>query len=617
MTGSANVDRIAPASRDATIQFATRVDDTAYVVTRNVEPPVLGIVDLARGQTLETYELIHGWASWPKGGAWHDGDLYLSLFGTTTVQRFETDTGRVTTPFELSNGDPPFALAADDEKLYVGERGGDIFEFDTSTGPDQLAAFDTRIQALSVAPETLYVSFGPMAGLRAVDRESGTAESLLPAELDDERIVKYAALAGTDLVVGTQPTAKIAVVDTETGASRVWRPDPEGKTVQCIAVDDRTAFFGIDAPRSHGRTVDVYTLELTTGDLRQVSRLPSGINPVRMTAGGRLFVAPKQSLSARPDGESLVSVDGDPPVEVLDQQAAGVPARPELPQSIGRFDGRPVVGGHAKVTIHAIDGSGTVETASLLGEPKAMTEVGDALYLAVYPSAYVARYRPSDGIEYLDRVGDEQNRPRAIHYHEASGLVLLGTHPMGGLLGGAVAAYDPDRGELATDRDVVEDHSIGAVTGIGDLAYLGTEIRDGDNYPDIDVAEARLIAWDPVARVQRWSMSVPDATLVRDLVATGGRLVGVTGDGELFACDPGARELSWGDRVGEGGGLVVSETGTFGATSDRIYRVDPETASAEVLAAGFDGDWFNWGMVAAVDGDLYTIEGKDLVRIEP
>jgi hypothetical protein len=59
-----------------------------------------------------------------------------------------------------------------------------------------------------------------------------------------------------------------------------------------------------------------------------------------------------------------------------------------------------------------------------------------------------------------------------MHYHEPTGLVLIGTRPDFGQLGGAISAYGPESDRLVSvDRHVVPDQTVNAVTSLGEDVF--------------------------------------------------------------------------------------------------------------------------------------------------
>ncbi|MFB6295721.1 MAG: hypothetical protein ABEH66_02645, partial [Halobacteriales archaeon] len=315
----------------------------------------------------------------------------------------------------------------------------------------------------------------------------------------------------------------------------------------------------------------------------------------------------------------------------------GLPRGAGNVQSLLAAGGDVYAGGSMVTGVHHVD-AGEFEQFLTAGEPKVMRFVDGRVYQAVYPGAGIVEYDPGTGERRdLAWIGEQQNRPRSMHYHEPTGYLLVGTRPDKGYIGGAITAYDLDGDELVSvDRDVVPDQSVTGLASIGGTVFLGTEIYGGAGTEPV-ADSARVAAWDPRERTVCWETTpYDDAHTIRGLTVLDGLVYGHASGGRLFGIDPGTREVvvegSFDDSIDRGqegreahyrematGDLRAHGGRIYGVTAQRAVVFDPERGEVETLQEGLRGDeaWHNFPQVAIDDdGSLYVAEGKDLLQVE-
>ena len=104
----------------------------------------------------------------------------------------------------------------------------------------------------------------------------------------------------------------------------------------------------------------------------------------------------------------------------------------------------------------------------------------NSLYLGIYPSAVIKRMDTHTGeSETLLDLGSlcGQDRPYMMRYHD--GLLLIGTVPPNGRLGGALAVYNTETGGYAVFPNLIEGQSICGLAGREGLIYGSTTIFGG------------------------------------------------------------------------------------------------------------------------------------------
>ena len=614
-----------PASVDATIQSAEVVDDVLYVVSRNVQPARLAAFDLESEELVLHEELPEGNSGAHASIASAGTDLYFNLHGSRALYRFDTVTEELTLLDHVpgDDGAPPFGVGAGpDGRVYVGTRNADLYRYDPSADSLDLLTEvpgDLPVQRVVPQGDTVFVSAGPTAALFAVDPATGETHAIDIPELDGERIFKFVDASEDWLVVGSTPKAKVAIIDREAFEDyRVIRPEPEtGKTIQTLRIVEDSAYFHAMTFTDRGRSIPLYRVDLRTEELTKLCTLSGRTNPVGLFVRDRPLVVPKQSLS-QGRGEPIVHFDGpEGGADVVDLQAGGFPPRPEPPQSLTVSDDGPIVGAHAKLSFHDLD-AGERWAVGMTGEPKAMLPGADSLYIASYPGALIQRYDfDREEPTVIKKIGHEQNRPRDIAYHPGRESIFVGTHPVEGFPGGAVAEYAPATDELTVDRHVLQDHSVSTVLPWGDGVIVGTEIPTNEQYRTVDLPDtAALVGWDPDERSTTWQLAPVDgAKTFKTLIERDGMVYGYTPAGAIFEVDPAAPEVTRSLSLPAGGGSLVEHGGEiYGVTEQRLFRLDVEDWSTTDLLEDFGGHWFNWPMIVTDGESMFTLRGTDLVE---
>lgn len=628
------------ADPSTTIARSNRVGDVEYVVTRSVSPTMLGAVDLDARRVVDYHEFPSGGGAW--GIADIDGDLYVGMYPNADLYRFDTSEGELRRVARFPEDTYTTDLAIADGTVYAGTYPtASVYGYDPES--DEIRGFgeaitdEDYVRNLAVDGDDIYAGIGAHAHLIHLDRVSGTRTDVLPVDLRDDSWTWVRDLTADLVLVQTEPSGTIVVLDRE-DAAEVGRVDPYDSVGACSAVVDGTTYFLAEgALRGY---------DLAADSIRELAAVPvDGLESRPVVDGGVFFLAGDTLCQYDREGGS-VSVLATLPewaVEVrgadlspryfsaaltddlwvydriaggssvIELRTAGLPPCAEQAQSIAELDGTPVVAGHGKVHVHDEDR----RRFHVPGEPKVMTAIDETLYMGIYSGAKIASYtRERDGVCVEATIDEAQNRPRAIHHHDSSGQLLVGTKADYGTLGGAISAYNPETGTLETHRNVIEEQTIHAITSIGDSVYLGSEIYGGLGIDPV-AEEAVLAGWDPESGAVLFDLTpVPGGEMINTLVSTGGLLYGCTGSGTLFVVDPGAESVVYTAEIASPVGQFAVHDGTiYGVTTDRLIKIDPGTYEVETVLDGLDPCWFNWPMLAIDDASrAYFLEGYDLVR---
>lgn len=607
--GTAEVIGLGPAVLGAPIVGAAVRGDRGYVVTRGLVPPVLGEIDLVSGRVIRNVELPTGQGGW--GAAATDDTVYAGMYPVADVHRVDRAAGTVTSFPRLGNEQFAFDLAvAPNGVIYAGTYpGGRVYELDPTTNQVRnLGAAVTGlryVRSIAVDPDGIvYAGTGTAARLVAIDPVTNSRTHVLPAELSGESFVYEVAVSPDLIVAGTEPAGRLAVLD-RADPSRYTVVASGERTIDAIVIDGRIVYF---TARPSGA---LYSYDVDAGRLTRLG-VPS---PGEETRG--LFLRDGAVLGASGGGMWWRWANGS--AIVVDLQQAGLRLGPEPPQSMSATgDGRVLVGGNFGLAVHDVR-AGTVERVPMAGEAKSMTQVGDRTFLAVYPGAFVDTYDHRTGtVRRIGEIGGLSNRPRDMHWDEATGLLLIGTRNQYGHTGGALAVVDPGSGRIDRYDALVPDQAASAVTAHHGVAYLGTEIAADGVAPK--ATEAVVLAFDLATREARWTWTpIPGTTAYASLHWHGGLLYGVTNTGALFVGDPATRT------VRATGQAAPGRVGKFAhalgrptlATTEAVLWVDVD-ASTRAVATGLAAEWYNEAQVAADvrTGDLFTLRRRELVRLD-
>lgn len=605
---------LGPASEVTSISAAEFVGDRLYLGTGGIKPTRVGAYDPAQHKVTSITELPTGDGTWAAAAV--GTDLYVGTYTPGDLHKLDTLTGAAVKVADVKPDNFIWCLdAAPDGKIYAGTYpGGRVVEYDPATGQTrdfgQAVAGQQYVRSIAVDATTIYAGVGANAHLIAIDRVTGAKREILPPELADRTFVGTLALENGVLAAGLSATGDLLLMDTA---------DPTRYTLVDAPGDSYVTAIGISGD-------EVYFGTRPSGTLYRYSRSTSALEKLAVPYDGasfnRIFVRVGKLIGVLTS--SVVEYDlATKELTGTDLTQAGMPPAPELAMNIAATRDQVLVSGKAGVQVHDL-ATGTSTRTFLPGEAKAMTPVGNQVYLSVYTLAYLFKMRPDGGdLQRLTRIGADQNRPLDAHYDELTRRLLVGTQPEYGLHGGALALYDPRTNAVETFRNIIQNQSIRSVTARLGTAYVGSEIHGGLGTTPI-AKEAELAAFDLHTKQVKWSVvPIPGATILSDLVSYGTKLYGIADTGVLFEFDPVARKVTRTVPVP----VSKSRTGTiaqargrlYGADGNTVYRLDPVAMTVSTVVDGLAAQPYATQplFAAAPDGVLYALRGRNLVSITP
>ncbi|MEU0567398.1 hypothetical protein ABZ297_18715 [Nonomuraea sp. NPDC005983] len=600
---------LGPASVTNALGNAEFVGDALYAVTRGLSPNVVGAYDLAADRVTAHHDIPTGIGAWAMARV--GTDLYVGTHVPSDLYKLDTITGTVTKAASFDDHFIWNLAASPDGKIYLGmSETGRVAEYDPATGGTRdlgvASPGEQYVRSLAADEHTVYAGVGAHAHLVAIDRATGAKKEILPAELAGRDFVASMAISPTRLAMGISSQGELLVMNKADPADHAIVAVPGEKYVTAVE------FLGQDVYFTGRPSGTLYRYRAGKVETLGVP-YPEGGTPRLLAHDGKMWGVQ--------DGAAFVYDPATGAIDYRNLVSRGFRAGAEQPMTVYADDSRVYLGGKGGMQVH--DLAGGSRRIGLPGEPKSMAEVDGHLYTGVYTQALLYGHRPgSDTAELLARIGNRQDRPRDMAYDPGTRSLVIPTQPEPGQEGGALSTYRPGTGALNVRRPVVPDQSVYSVTAHDGVAYLGTYIQEGFGLPP-KTRTARLAAYDLRAGRLLWQFEpVPGAEFIADVARLRGRLYGVTDSGVLFEADPETRRVTRSVQVGTyGGDLAVLDGQLYGISGeavsrgDRVYRVDLRDLSISTVADGLAGDWFDGAKLAAGGCALYTLRGRDLVKL--
>lgn len=222
-----------------------------------------------------------------------------------------------------------------------------------------------------------------------------------------------------------------------------------------------------------------------------------------------------------------------------------------------------------------------------------------------------------------------QDRPFGMLGVEEENKLLIGTVPAYGQLGGALAVYDAEAGQMEhIETDIVRDQSIVSLTYLDGKVVGGTSVWGGLGSEPSET-EGKLFVWDLATAAKELEIvPVPGKRAVTGLTVGPDHKIWGMAEGVLFIFDPESCEVIdsktiipvqytdtvWGD--------AYLETGTdghvYGTSRGRFFRIDAATKEVTFLAPAITDakylaqDEFGNLYFQRNKSDLWKFSGEDL-----
>ncbi|WP_405678072.1 hypothetical protein OG292_27490 [Streptomyces sp. NBC_01511] len=610
-------------------------------------PAHLNAIDPATGDVLVSAPLPGAQGAWATAAA-PDGAVYVGSYGNggrlyrwrggDTVEDLGVPVPGETFVWRL-------AVDADGKVWGGGSPNGHLFRYDPDTGAvedfGRPIADQTYVKSLACAGGKVYSGAYSQARIAEFDPATRTFTELpkppgLPSA--DGQVVYDLDIHDGRLYarMGSAFPGPMFVYDL---AARAWTdeiPDAHGLNISPPDADGGVYLI----QKSELRRYDPATRQLTGTGLTFTGRVQNarsigwaelglpdypGTSLVGTLWRGAMFrYNPRTGAYATLESK----VRRDEPIEILALGAGG--------------PGTVYAGGFLNGGLASVDTRTGKPEFHRFSQIESLLRGGDgSLWVGTYPEARLYRYEPGktwSSPEYSpgpDGTPDNPERAytlkddvqmRAKALVEVRGKVVMGTVPDGDRLGGALAVYDPDSGELEVTRHVVRDESVFALATADGVVYGGCSITGGLGTTPPTRESGAVFAWHVRRKRKLWELvPVPGAgTVTAVAIGPDRKLWGIAGN-TVFAISPHAsprisppapkvvRRFTVG--AGRGGGdlAVLGRYLYASIDGNRIYRVDPWSRKPPVLVV----EHAHRRLIAHPDGRLYFSSGAELYRVDP
>jgi hypothetical protein len=251
------------------------------------------------------------------------------------------------------------------------------------------------------------------------------------------------------------------------------------------------------------------------------------------------------------------------------------------------------------------------------GEIYSMLDHHGLLYTCSYPGSFLSKWDPGKPFHYgrapednprgFGPLGPGHLRPRAM-IHGPGEKIFIGSYPEYGLHGGSLGVWDPVEDKLIENyHPLVKNQAVVSLVydPETELVFGGTSTEGGGGTNPIE-PEAKFFAFNPKTK----GLVLEDATFpgeqsIRSMVRVGRRIFGIAGgankrifklggSGKLFVYDIDSKTYLNKSDLGLGAVLDCSlglwkDGKLYGLTGNTVFRLDPGTYQAEVLAK-YDGE---------------------------
>ncbi|TDD46452.1 hypothetical protein E1286_20965 [Nonomuraea terrae] len=602
-------------------------------------PAHLNAVDPVTGAAAAWYDLPGADGSWAVT-ATPDGSVYTGTYGAGHLYRWTGDGGVTDLGRPIASESFIWSVAAGEGATVYGGTypGGRLFAYDPATGVrdyGRISPDHVYVRSIAYAGGKIYAGTENPAAVFEVDAATGAIERL-PAppgiDLTDAWAYDVDVVQGHLYVrFGSAFPGPLHVWDIAAGA---W-------------VDVVEAAHGLDVspPDDQGGVYLIKGGELVRYDPRTRETTSTGMPFTGRVANARGIGWAELNLPDYP-GKSLVGLlwrgmmfRYNPQTGAREFLQSGVQGEPIDITAIAEGpDGRVYTGGFLNGGFAALDPrTGEREEFHTFSQTEGLAAHDGKLYVGAYPDARVYAYDPElpwHSPEYspnpdpgaaenperlFDLHADKQIRPRALA--SAGRYLAAGTMPDLGHLGGVLALWDPETGELKhSERNVVQDQSIVSLAYRDGVLYGGTSIHSGQTATPPTQPEAKLFAWSVKHDRLLWELvPAPGKPAIPALTFDDrGRLWGIAG-GTVFAVNVQARKVATSVTLSAGastsGELAYNPADRllYGAhAGQELFTLDPRTEKRTVVRQGPVSQLAVHG-----SGDVYFAEGANLFRYRP
>ncbi|GAA4896730.1 hypothetical protein ACFPM3_14100 [Streptomyces coeruleoprunus] len=604
------------ASYTAAIVGTAVLGNSAYVVARGQNPPLVGEIDLTTRKLTRSFRLTRGEGGW--AATVSGGHLYIGTYPYPDLYRFDPATGAVTRIGTIgpTGGFVWCLTTAPDGTVYAGTYPrGEVWEYRPTTGVlrnlGQAMAGEQYVRGIAADDRYVYAGTLPRGHIVTYDRATGARQgTITPTPYGGAS----ALLAHGGRVIASLGKSLVDLAPDGSDARVIPIPAAERLGDAMTVTSDGTLYLvgrptGTVYRRDGDRLLPVAT-PASGDEHRALAPLP-GRKLLGAVGSGRLWW-----LDLATGGSDII--------ELIDVGLSG----PDPVQSVAHdglvAEGTVHVGGHFSLTTHH-PARGTSRRMRIPGEPKQMRVVDGRVYAAMYPSTEFLEIDPARGrIRSFGFVDHDQQRPKDLAYVPEHDLLLLATAPPAGYLKGALTLVDRRRRTLRVYQDVIPDQSVMSVA-VDDrrgrrIAYLAGDTWGGGSVPPVRPS-ATVAAFDLRTRRVLWEHTpVEGNASLEHIEVLGGVLYGVykRAAGHWFAMDLDTREILVTGQLPSYGELSVHFGQVFASVfGGSVYRLGPGLPEAQLVVSGLGDGWYNPPQLAWEKSTWHAwgVATRDLARL--
>lgn len=614
------VQDLGPGVQTFTMFATTAVGDTIYMSSRNVEPMQVVGFHMPTG-TITSITDVYGESTQALAATPDGRYLYGCVrinFGDNVapVSRLfridlEAQGGPALESLEEIQGLIPFAMTVSpDGVVFFTGRAPDpkVYEY----RPDErrvsvLATPDVTAQyGRSIAANETTVFYGlrgvhpttgaTVAGLYAVDRATGVAQSILPPEAarwaePRDLLLHEGSLvfANGNLAVLMDPAnpASYSVVRAPQSLGRLWSGGPGvlyfGGNKGILSMDRANGTFRVISPNAD---IDTFWGIWPGGDRIGI-----------VSAYG--FIAEVDPLTDETAIHDLVEL--------------GAPLGTQLAMSVATGGGVVYVGGTNAISRRNL-AEGTTQRLFAPGEAKDMIVLEEKIFTGQYSGWGVMTFDPGTDERFLRQLAvlpNQQNRPHDVLWDAERQRIYIGSGSDADVQG-ALTVFNPVSGLVEAQflNPFGDRQQVRSIAQSGNTLFLGGEGATGGH----------VMAWDLETQQESWRISLnPAPKAVSGLAVLDDRLIALGHSGGIHLIDiPGKRLIESvvrPDLLPDWGTLTVRGGKAYGVSASTFFRLNKHGIQPEVLVKDLSADWYGNPRVAVDGNRFYGIRGRNLIRM--
>ncbi|RAV19708.1 immunoglobulin-like domain-containing protein [Paenibacillus contaminans] len=550
-------------------------------------------------------------------GSYIDGRVYKFVPGASEMIDLGIAVPGQNTLFGLTDGRNGVFYGGTYDQAYVFKYtpGTGFTTFGPNGAGNRFDENEAYVRGMTIDTEenVLYVGIGSHAKLIRYELDTGASQSILPEAYADSTFVYHLKQTGGKLFATVTPNNQVLVLSVEKAVYGSVSASVDAVLENTFAVSD--AIDGKVYYVTADQVLHVYDIALRSSSVVLSGGLPvvagvapmtlSVINMSNQTAYPGYSVVGFGSVYKGKTGTFVYNIQ----TNAMKSGAVDLPAANYGPRSLmlgpnGDIYSSNHLGGGTGI-YHPLGGVNGMEYG--LGQAENGVALDGKMYFGTYTHARIMAYDPSQpwnlhqggsNPQEVFELNSEYRQDRPFGMAAGDGLLFVGTAPDYGLLGGAIAIYDPHSGNKPTVvTDVVYKQSVVTLAYKDGILYGGTSVWGGLGV-DPEEDSAKFFAYDVASHTKLFEIVIAAGKRVITSVTVGsdGKIWGMC-EGYVFVYDPATGtivynenlfpEINYAEKINPvlyGGQLIAGDDGyMYGNTTGKFFRIHPVTKQKEIL----------------------------------